>query len=66
MTDLEKLNIALDMLANWCAMVERNGTGWDDWDEAYKDCGRPGPLTDEIQNRKSKLIKEFWEAENTY
>ncbi len=27
---------AVRMLAEWVAMVER-GTGWDDWDEGYKD-----------------------------
>lgn len=24
------------MLADWCVRVNRVGTGWDDWDEAYK------------------------------
>ena len=27
---------AIKMLAEWCAAVEENGTGWDDWDEYYK------------------------------
>lgn len=27
---------AIAMLADWCAMVDVNGTGWDDWDEGYK------------------------------
>ena len=39
------LETALDMLADWCVAVEVNGTGWDDWDEYYKDAMyRDGPL----------------------
>ncbi len=30
-------DIAVEMLAGWCAAVDQNGTGWDDWDEHYKD-----------------------------
>lgn len=63
MTDKEKLDIALDMLAMWCSMVEMNGTNWDDWDECYKDCSRPGPLTEEIQKRKEEFKKQ-WDYEN--
>jgi hypothetical protein len=28
---------AISMLAAWCIMVDINGSGWDDWDEGYKD-----------------------------
>lgn len=28
---------AVRMLADWCDAVRDNGTGWDDWDEHYKD-----------------------------
>lgn len=49
MTDLEKVirerDTAISMLAAWCVAVDQNGTGWDDWDEHYKDAMyRPGPL----------------------
>lgn len=64
MTTEEKLNIALDMLAWWCAHVDNNGTNWDDWDEPYKDCYREGPLTEEIQRRKKEYDK-VWSYENT-
>lgn len=38
-------DIAINMLGQWCADVDRNGTGWDDWDENYKEARfRPGPL----------------------
>ena len=44
-----KLDIALDMLAEWCVAIEVNGTGWDDWDEYYKDAAyRDGPLRAEL------------------
>ncbi len=49
MTDKEKLDIALAMLAEWCVAVDENGAGWDDWDEYYKDAMyRPGPLRAEL------------------
>lgn len=36
---------AIEMLAGWCVAVDENGTGWDDWDEHYKDAMyRSGPL----------------------
>lgn len=49
MTELEKVtqerDIAICLLAAWCVAVDRNGAGWDDWDEHYKDAMyRPGPL----------------------
>lgn len=27
---------AIHLLADWCYMVDRKGSGWDDWDEGYK------------------------------
>jgi hypothetical protein len=40
---------ALGLLAAWCCAIERNGTGWDDWDEYYKDAAfRPGPLREQL------------------
>ena len=45
----KKLDTALGMLADWCVSVDVNGTGWDDWDECYKDAMyRPGPLREEL------------------
>ena len=42
-------NMAVSMLAEWCRAVDKNGTGWDDWDEYYKDAAyRPGPLRELI------------------
>ena len=39
--DAERLtgerDVAIGMLAYWCVAVDQNGTGWDDWDEHYKD-----------------------------
>jgi len=43
------LNTALRMLADWCVAVDVNGTGWDDWDEHYKDAMyREGPLRSQL------------------
>lgn len=45
----EKLEIALAMLAGWCNAVSECGTGWDDWDEYYKDAMyRDGPLREDL------------------
>ena len=49
MTDTKELTAqrdkAIEMLADWCVAVDEKGTGWDDWDEFYKDAMyRPGPL----------------------
>lgn len=49
------LRTALAMLAGWCVAVDENGTGWDDWDEYYKDAMyRDGPL----RARLDKAIAE--------
>jgi len=38
-------DIAITYLAEWCVAVDENGTGWDDWDEYYKDAMyRPTPI----------------------
>lgn len=40
---------AVGLLASWCVSVDHNGTGWDDWDEDYKDARyRPGPLREAL------------------
>jgi len=44
-SDKEALAYALNMLAHWICSVKHNGTGWDDWDEAYKDAAyRDSPI----------------------
>lgn len=49
MTDKEKLDIALRMLAEWCVAIDANGAGWDYWDDYYKDAMyRDGPLRKEL------------------
>ena len=40
---------AIGMLADWCVAVDQNGTGWDDWDERYKDAMyRPCPIREQL------------------
>lgn len=51
-------DIAIDMLAHWCEAVDTNGTGWDDWDEHYKDAAyRPTPIR-ELINAARAALKE--------
>lgn len=53
------LEIALDMLAQWCVAVDVNGTGWDDWDEYYKDAAyRPGPLREQLDAAIAEVRKQ--------
>lgn len=56
---------AVCMLAAWCVDVDQNGTGWDDWDENYKDAMyREGPLRElldkEIERIKTK--RQDWNS----
>lgn len=55
----QERDIALSMLAHWCVAVDVNGTGWDDWDEHYKDAMyRPGPLRDLLDKAISEARDE--------
>lgn len=59
MTDKEKLELALTMLAEWCVAVNENGTGWDDWDEHYKDAMyRSSPLRKELDAAIAKAREQ--------
>lgn len=50
---------AVRMLAEWCFDVEHNGTGWDDWDENFKDARyRDGPLRKLIDAELAVIEKE--------
>ena len=52
---IKQRDMAILMLAEWAAAIGRNGTGWDDWDEYFKDTAfRPGPL----RYRLDKAIAE--------
>jgi hypothetical protein len=52
---IKQRDMAIWMLAEWAAAIDRNGAGWDDWDEYYKDTAfRPGPL----RQRLDKAIAE--------
>lgn len=51
----QQRDTAIAMLADWCIAVRDNGTGWDDWDEHYKNaCYRPGPLRELIDAALAK------------
>lgn len=53
------LDHAVNLLASWCVAIEDVGTGWDDWDEFYKDANcRPGPLRDLIDAAKAKVREQ--------
>lgn len=60
MDDLEaKYKAAIAMLANWVHDIDRNGTGWDDWDENYKDAAyRENILRADIDAELEVLRKE--------
>lgn len=60
--DLEtKYQIAIEMLAYWVASIEKSGTGWDDWDEAYKDAAyRDNPIRADL-DVQIQAIKKQWD-----
>jgi len=50
------LDTALGMLAGWCIAVDENGTGWDDWDEYFKDAMyRDGPLRAMLDKKMQQI-----------
>ena len=64
MTIEDKYAIAIQMLADWVAAVDINGTGWDDWDEFYKDAAyREGPLREDL-DKEIKRSKESMTWDN--
>jgi hypothetical protein len=67
MTDKEKLDLTLQMLAEWCVAVDINGTSWDDWDEYYKDAMyRDGPLRKDLDEAilTARKLMEPWDNYN--
>jgi hypothetical protein len=52
-------DMAIDYLARWCVAVDVNGTGWDDWDEHYKDAAyRPSPIRELLDAAIAEAQKE--------
>ena len=46
------------MLAEWVVDVSDKGSGWDDWDENYKDAGsRPGPFREILDKAIEEVRK---------
>lgn len=68
MTPLEvKYQAAIKLLAEWCDAVDTVGTGWDDWDEHYKDAAyRPSILREDIDKALAQIkadeeaVKNEW------
>lgn len=52
-------NMAIQHLAEWCVAIDVNGSGWDDWDEYYKDVmyDRPNRLQ-QIRDLLKSAIEE--------
>ena len=60
MTSEEQRDLAVRLLAEWCWCIDNKGTGWDDWDECYKDAAfRPGPLRELLDAEIAKVKKEW-------
>lgn len=49
------------VLANWCNDIDRNGTGWDDWDENYKDASFriQGPFRQDFEEALSDIVHMY-------
>ncbi len=60
----EKYQLALQMLADWAMAVDQNGTGWDDWDEYYKDVlYRNNPIRKDLDNALY-VARRFYENDD--
>lgn len=51
--ELNDANILAIHIHNWCNAIEKRGTGWDDWDEYYKDAHT------REDERVYKLVKKY-------
>lgn len=50
---------AIWLLAEWCVDVDHNGTGWDDWDENYKEAMyRPGMLREALDKAIAEVREQ--------
>lgn len=57
----QERDIAVSMLAEWCCAIDRNGTGWDDWDEFYKDAAyRDNPIRG-LLDQEIERVKKYYE-----
>lgn len=56
----QKYAAAISLLAKWCHAVDTKGSGWDDWDEYYKDAAyRPSILREDIDLELANIkVKE--------
>jgi len=55
----DERDAAIHLLAEWCVDVDLNGTGWDDWDENYKDAMyRPGLLRAALDKTIAEVRKQ--------
>ena len=53
-------DVAIRMLAEWCVAVQYNGTGWDDWDEHYKEASyRDNPIRN-LLDLEIQKVKDDW------
>ncbi len=55
----QERNMAISMLAYWIELVDNNGTGWDDWDEGYKDAISESSIKYLIDASRAEA-KKYW------
>ena len=55
----DKYDVALEMLAEWVVAID-GGTGWDDWDECYKDAAyRPCAIRVDLDKKIAEIRGEY-------
>lgn len=61
-------NMAIQHLAEWGVAIDINGSGWDDWDEYYKDAmyDRPNALREIRELLKVAIEEARKRRENRY
>ena len=51
---------AISILANWIHDIDRNGGGWDDWDENYKDAKYRNTVIRSLIDREVERLKQAY------
>ena len=56
-----RVHVAVQHIAAWCVAVKTIGTGWDDWDEYYKDAACREDALPEIRALLTEAIADLRE-----
>lgn len=60
-------DVAIRHLAEWCVAIDEKGSGWDDWDEYYKDArwrkDKLCDIRDLLDDQIDSVFQQFYKAD---